>query len=65
MGVFPLISMVKSIVPDDNFHTYEFDLASSPEYRGIITGLRFDPVPAGRKGDYIRIKSISFTKPAG
>ena len=53
------------IVPDDNFHTYEFDLASSPEYRGIITGLRFDPVPAGRKGDYIRIKSISFTKPAG
>lgn len=50
------------LVPDGNFHTYVVDLGSSPEYRGAITGLRFDPVPAGRAGDFIRVKSISFLK---
>jgi len=51
------------MVPDGKFHTYEANLASSPEYRGTITGLRFDPVPEGKAGEFIRIKSISFKGP--
>ena len=50
-------------IPDGQFHTYAVDLSASPEYRGIITGLRLDPEPAGRPGDEVRLKSISFRKP--
>ncbi|MBI3921121.1 MAG: hypothetical protein HY318_06865 [Armatimonadetes bacterium] len=63
----PVFSEAKSmkfdLVPDGNFHTYAVDLGSSPEYRGAITGLRFDPVAVGKAGDFIRVKSISFLKP--
>ena len=41
---------------------YEIDLSKSPEYRGAITGLRFDPVDSGRAGDWVRVKSIGFVK---
>jgi len=34
-------------------------VAASPHYKGLITGLPFDPVPSGRKGDFIKLKSIS------
>ncbi len=51
------------IVADGVYHTYEIDLASRPTYKGTITGLRFDPIPAGAEGDEIRIESISW-KPA-
>ena len=30
--------------------------------RSAITGLRFDPTPIGRKGDWIKVRSISFGK---
>jgi hypothetical protein len=50
------------LIPDGKFHVYKLDLAGSVEYRKVITGLRFDPVPVGTPGDYIRIKSISFEK---
>jgi hypothetical protein len=53
-------SVAFQLIPDGKYHTYELSLASSSEYRGLITRLRFDPVPAGAAGDYIRIKSISF-----
>ena len=48
------------LIADNKFHHYEIDLAAAAEYRGIITGLRFDPVPAGKVSEFIRIKSISF-----
>ncbi len=47
------------LIADNKFHHYAVELAASTEYRGIITGLRFDPVPAGKPGEFIRIKSIS------
>jgi hypothetical protein len=49
---------------DGQWHTYEVDLASHPGYRGSITRLRFDPVPGGTAGDFIKIRSISAQKPA-
>ena len=48
--------------PDGRYHTYEIELSGSPNYKGVITGLRFDPVSDGQKGDYIKIKSISWKK---
>ena len=51
------------MIPDGKFRTYEVKLAASPEYRGSITGLRFDPVPAGKPGEFIRIKTISSKRP--
>ena len=48
------------IKPDGEFHIYQIDLSASPEYRGVITGLRFDPVEAGNTGDWVKIRSISF-----
>ncbi|HEX2973877.1 MAG TPA: hypothetical protein VHP11_16205 [Tepidisphaeraceae bacterium] len=53
-------SVTFAIKPDGQYHTYEIDLSASPEYRGAITGLRLEPVPAGGKGEWIKIKSISF-----
>ena len=47
-------------VPDGQMRTYTVDLGSSEEYRGIITGLRIDPEPAGAPGDSTRVRSISF-----
>ena len=52
-----------TVVPDGKMRVYEIDLSQSPEYRGAITGLRFDPVNAGRAGDWVRVKSIGFAKP--
>jgi len=56
-------SLAFDLVPDGRYHVYAVNLAASPEYRGAITGLRFDPVPAGQPGDFIRLKSISLCKP--
>ena len=50
------------INPDNQYHIYGIDLSSSPYYKGAITGLRLDPVATGNKGDYIKIKSISWKK---
>jgi hypothetical protein len=52
-----------ALKPDGEYHIYEVDLSASPEYRGAIIGLRFDPTPNGAKGDWIKVRSISFTKP--
>jgi hypothetical protein len=48
------------LIADGKFHVYHVNLASCSDYQGTITGLRFDPVPGGTPGDFIRIKSISF-----
>jgi hypothetical protein len=48
------------IIPDGKFHIYTIDLASAPKYTGTITGLRFDPVSSGARGDYMDIASLSW-----
>lgn len=55
-------SMRFDVIGDGKFRVYEVDLAKSEKYRGFITGLRFDPIPVGREGDWMRIKSIAFGK---
>ena len=44
---------------DGQFHTYVVDLQSSPDYRGNITGLRFDPILTGAPGEYVEVAYIS------
>ena len=55
-------SLQFNLRPDGNYHLYELDLASCQTYSGAIMGLRLDPVASGQKGDYIKIKSISWKK---
>jgi hypothetical protein len=43
---------------DGQFHKYRLRLADSPEYRGAITQLRFDP--ADHAGGKVRIRAIHF-----
>ena len=46
-------------IPDGAFHTYELDLAASPNHRGTVAGLRFDPVGSGVEGEEVKIEFIS------
>ena len=43
---------------DDTFHEYRIRLADSPEYRGTITQIRFDP--ADHAGGSVRIRAVHF-----
>jgi hypothetical protein len=52
-----------TINPDGEYHTYQVRLADSPEYTGAITGLRFDPVPASKIGEWVKLKWMGFEKP--
>jgi len=45
---------------DHQFHRYVIDLAAEKEYYGAITRLRLDPVPTGKSGDWVKIRSIRF-----
>ena len=56
-------SLTFPIQGDGRFRVYQVDLSSSPLYHGAITGLRFDPVPNGAKGEFVRVKSITMAKP--
>ncbi len=58
-------SVTFDVAPDGKYRVYEVDLASSPEWRGTITGLRLDPGPPGEPGDVVRIRTISFQPPGG
>jgi len=49
------------IKADGKYRTYELDLSGCPNYKGIIIGLRFDPVETGKKGEWVKIKSISYS----
>ncbi len=51
-----------TVQTDGKYRTYEIDLAGLPEYKGVITGLRLDPVFSGSKGDGVKIKSISYQR---
>jgi hypothetical protein len=63
----PSLSLDRSlpfeVQPDKQFHTCKVPLGTSPEYRGVITGVRLAPVPDGGPSLSIRVKSISFRKP--
>ena len=47
--------------PSGKMHTYHIDLASSSEYRSLITGLAIQPISQPRPGEAITIKSIALT----
>jgi hypothetical protein len=54
----PNQTLAFDLVPDENLRTYQLDLAASPEYRGLITGLGIDPVAEPHPGGQMAIKSI-------
>lgn len=47
---------------DGEFHTYEIDLAALPNYKGLIKQIRFDPVPSGGEGEYIKLEWVRWRK---
>jgi hypothetical protein len=49
-----------AIQPGGKMETYEVNLAKSPSYRGMITGLRLDLGEADSKDDEVKIESISW-----
>ena len=49
--------------PDSQFHPYRVKLASSLEYRGLITELAIEPVAQPRPGEGMAIKSIVLSGP--
>jgi hypothetical protein len=57
MIVFP-------VVADGQYRVYEVDLTSSEQYTGVMTRLRLDPVLIAGTEGHVRVKSISFQKPA-
>ena len=48
------------VVPDGRFHSYRVDLAASPSYRGLIGGLRLDPVADAEPGGLVDVTCISW-----
>jgi hypothetical protein len=46
--------------PDGKLRTYRADLASAPEYRGLITGIALETIDLPRVGEQMTIKSIVF-----
>ena len=51
-----------TVTGDEQMHDYEVRLADSPDWRGAIVELRFDPVPTGAAGEWVDIRSISLGK---
>lgn len=47
------------IKADGRFHVIEVDLSTSPNYKGSMFGLRFDPVVTGTDGAYVNIAYIT------
>jgi len=63
-GVFRSTQRVQfSAVPDGDLHTYVLNLASAPNYSGLITQLRFDPASGGTAGEYVDVRLISASRP--
>jgi len=48
-----------TVIPDGLFHTYRVDLFRTPTYRGVVSGLRLDPVE-GDPGGQVDITCISW-----
>jgi hypothetical protein len=50
------------VVSDGEFHINKVNLATSPYYRGNVVGVRLDPLVGSQAGDWVRVRSISFTR---
>jgi len=53
-----------TIIPDGEIHTYEVDLSSHPQYSGLITRLRFDPIQARNPGDIVNLYFLTTVSPS-
>jgi hypothetical protein len=51
-------SLSLDLISDGKFHKYPLNLASSPEYRGLIIGVAIEPVTQPRPGEDLAIRSI-------
>ena len=51
-------SLDLDLTADGNFHRYHLNLASSAEYRDLLSGLAIEPVAQPRPGEELAIKSI-------
>lgn len=51
-----------SIVSDGAYHVDRINLSDHPRWNAAVIQLRLDPVAAGAKGEWIRIKSIALEK---
>jgi hypothetical protein len=49
------------LVPGTEFHTYSINLATSAEYRGLITGIAIEPLAQARPGEGMAIQSIALS----
>lgn len=49
-----------SLISDGAERTYRVQLSHHPQWNGAVVQIRLDPVSAGGKGEWIRIKSIAF-----
>jgi hypothetical protein len=54
-------SLTLKLEPDGKFHTCHLDLGSSPEYRGLITGLAIEPANEPPPEAELSIHSIVLT----
>lgn len=51
------------VQPDGERRIYTIDLAASPEYRGLIAGIRLDPVASGGLAEFVEVFSFSHRAP--
>lgn len=51
------------VQPDGKRRVYAIDLAASPEYRGLIAGIRLDPVASGGPREFVEVFSLSHRAP--
>lgn len=58
-GLSEAQSITFPVVADGQYHTYELDPAATGWWSGLITQLRFDPVPNGETNDFVDVRSIS------
>ncbi len=58
-------SLTVKLIPDGVLRRYYADLASSPEYRGLITGLAIEFLGQPRPGDSLGIRSIMLSADRG
>ncbi|HEY7120614.1 MAG TPA: hypothetical protein VH475_28785 [Tepidisphaeraceae bacterium] len=62
LGEKAMASMTFPIIPDGQYRTYEVRLADSPEYKGVITGLRLELAEKGSETASVRVQAIGFRK---
>jgi hypothetical protein len=56
-------SVALALVADAQPHTYRVDLAGSPEYHGLISGLAIDPLGEAHPGSELVVQAIELGAP--